>query len=123
MLTDLTPSGALPLRTCQRCIKGEVSWTDDTAHLIGEVVVTLCNPCRTEFSKAVRASDAWRRRLDLDARKNHYVSLARAGTPVTEAAWVALQRDLDANEMELHAVAVEFVKPIPSPVPAAERDT
>jgi hypothetical protein len=94
------------LQTCQRCVTGEVSWTSDTAHLIGDVVVTLCNPCRTEFSKAVR--------------KNHYVSLAQAGTPVTEAEWIALQRDCDANVMELHAVAVEFVKPIP--VPAAERD-
>jgi hypothetical protein len=108
------------MRTCQRCIHGEVSWTADTTLLVGEVSASLCNACLTEFAAAVRTFAAWRRRLDLDARRNYYVSLAKAGTPVSETQWTALHMDLDTNEMELHAIAVEFVRPIPSPVPAAE---
>jgi hypothetical protein len=110
------------MRNCQRCGNREVSWTDDTIMLVGDVAATLCNACRTEFSAVVRDTAAWRRRIELDARQNHYVSLSRAGTPVGEAEWVALRSDQDDFDKELHAIAVEFVKPIPSPVPAAERD-
>jgi hypothetical protein len=111
------------LRNCERCLTGEVSWTADTTLLIGEVSASLCNACLTEFAAAVRGFAAWRHRLALDARTRHYVSLAYAGTPVSESEWAALRVDQDANESELHAVAVEFVKPITSPVPTSERET
>jgi hypothetical protein len=111
------------MRNCQRCVTGEVSWTSDTVSLIGDVPATLCNPCRVEWASIVRDCPAWQRKVELEARQAHYESLARAGTPVTEADWFALLRDQDANVNEFHAVAVEFVKPVASPVPAAERDT
>jgi hypothetical protein len=110
------------MRNCERCLTGEISWTADTAHLIGGVAATLCNACQTEWTSAVQDSPAWRRRLVLDARQNHYKSLAQAGTPVSEAEWAALRVDQDANEMEFHAIGVEFVKPVQSPTLAAERD-
>jgi hypothetical protein len=110
------------MQNCERCLTGEVSWTADTSLLIGEVSASLCNACLTEFAAAVRGFAAWQRRLVLDARTRHYVSLAHAGTPVSESEWAALRVDQDDNELELHAVAVEFVKPVQSPVPVSEED-
>jgi hypothetical protein len=111
------------MRSCQRCLTGEVSWTADTTVLVGEVSASLCNACLTEFAAAVRGTDAWRRRLDLDGRQDHYRSLALAGEPVSESEWAALRHDHDANEMKLHAIAVEFVRPIRSPAPVSGEDT
>jgi hypothetical protein len=110
------------MRNCQRCLTGEVSWTADTSLLIGGVAATLCNACQTEWTSAVQDSPAWRRRLVLDARQAHYKSLAQAGMPVSEAEWAALLGDQCDSEKEFHAIAVEFVRPVPSPVTAVERD-
>jgi hypothetical protein len=110
------------MRNCERCLTREVSWTADTTLLIGEVSASLCNACLTEFASAVRTTDAWRRRLVLDARSRHFVSLAHAGTPVSEAEWAALRVDQDDNELELHAVAVEFIKPVRSHTYATKED-
>jgi hypothetical protein len=96
------------VRDCQRC-GAEVSWSNDTCKLFGEVYAHLCNPCRTEFDGVVRSQPLWARFLALKARESYYDSLATGQYPVDEARWTALIRDLDDVEREAHAFGVRWV--------------
>lgn len=96
------------MRDCQRC-GGAVSWTNDTATLYGGVVAHLCNPCKTEWTARLDAGPIRADQVRAKARESHYDSLAAAGTPVSEADWLALVEANDANLRRAYALGLAFV--------------
>lgn len=101
------------MRNCQRCTTGEVSWTNDTVCLTGEVYANLCPECQTEHSGIIKAHPLWVEAGKLRARAAYYDSLARAGKPATEAQFRELEDDMRATDLALREISLEFVKPLP----------
>jgi hypothetical protein len=107
------------MRTCERCGSEDVSWSHDITRLIGDVAASLCNPCLREFAGVIQGHPAVADRETLLARRNHYDSLATAGRPVDERAWLELEREGSRLQRVWHDVAVEFIGPVKV---AANRD-
>jgi hypothetical protein len=103
------------MRNCERC-GGEVSWTDDTVRLAGTVTATLCNPCLRQYNDYFYESAEFAESILVAAQSAHYDSLATAGQPVSQEAWLDQARWQAANQKAMAAMSNRFLATVPARV-------